>query len=48
MFVLKGTLINVFQTPKGKTKDGEEYGGDSRIQVLHERTLKKSALIWLS
>ena len=40
MFVLKGTLINVFQTPKGKTKDGEEYGGDSRIQVLHENTLK--------
>ena len=40
MFVLEGTLINVFQTPKGKTKDGEEYGGDSRIQVLHENTLK--------
>ena len=40
MFVLKGSLINVFQTPKCKTKDGEEYGGDSRIQVLHENTLK--------
>lgn len=40
MFLLQGTLINIFETPKGTTKDGEAYGGDSKIQVLHENTLK--------
>lgn len=40
MFVLTGTLINIFETPKGKTKDGDEYGGDSRLQILHENTLR--------
>lgn len=40
MFILKGTLVNIFETPKGKTKDGEEYGGDSRLQVMHETTLR--------
>lgn len=39
MFVLKGTLINIFETPKGKNKDGESYGGDDRIQVMHETML---------
>lgn len=36
MFVLQGKLINIFETPKGKTKEGENYGGDDRIQVMHE------------
>lgn len=40
MFVLNGTLINIFETLKGKTKEGEEYGGDSRLQILHENTLR--------
>lgn len=40
MFVLTGTLINIFERPKGKTKDGDEYGGDSRLQILHENTLR--------
>ena len=40
MFMLSGKLINIFETPKGKTKDGEEYGGDFKLQILHENTLR--------
>ena len=32
-------MINVFETPKGLTKDGKEYGGESKIQVMYENTL---------
>ena len=32
-------MINVFETPKGVTKDGKEYGGESKIQVMYENTL---------
>ena len=39
MLVLEGYLINVFETPKGVTKDGKEYGGESKIQVMYENTL---------
>ena len=28
MFILSGTLINIFETPKGKTKEGEEYAAE--------------------
>ena len=30
MLVLEGILINVFETPKAVTKDGKEYGGESK------------------
>lgn len=43
MFVLEGKLINIFETPKGTTKDGEKYGGDDRIQVMHEISLSNGA-----
>ena len=48
MFILSGTLINIFETPKGKDKDGQEYGGDFKLQILHENTLRngENALIW--
>lgn len=40
MIILQGKLLHIFETPKGKNKDGEEYGGDDRIQVLHQTLLK--------
>ena len=39
MLILEGILINVFETPKGVTKDGKEYGGESKIQVMYENKL---------
>ena len=41
MFILSGTLINIFETPKGKDKDGQEYGGDFKLQILHEKHAQK-------
>ena len=38
--MLSGKLINIFETPKGKDKDGHEYGGDFKLQILHENTLR--------
>ena len=33
MLTLKGKIINVFQQPKGE-KDGKEYGGQDKIQII--------------
>ena len=38
MLVLEGTLINVFETQR-VTRDGKEYGGESKIQVMYENKL---------
>ena len=46
MFILSGTLINIFETPKGKDKDGQEYGGDFKLQILHENTLRNGEKRW--
>ena len=40
MFILEGRLINIFETPKGTTREGEEYGGDNKLHILHETTLR--------
>lgn len=39
MLTLTGQLINVFNSPKGE-KDGKEYGGQSKIQLLGEVVLQ--------
>ena len=36
MLSLTGELIHTFEAPKGETKDGREYGGDCKIQILGE------------
>ena len=39
-FKLSGSVLNVFQAPAGKTREGTEYGGDYRVQLLSTDTLK--------
>ena len=34
MLTLEGTVMGVYETPKGTTKDGDEYGGKARVQLL--------------
>lgn len=35
MFMLNGTIIHVFESPKGVSKKtGEEYGGQDKVQIL--------------
>lgn len=36
MLNMTGQLINVFKSPKGTNKQGEEYGGQDKLQVLGE------------
>lgn len=40
MLTLHGTLINVYEAPKGVSKEGKEYGGQSRIQIMAENVLQ--------
>ena len=51
MLTLNGQLINSFKTPEGE-KDGKEYGGQDKVQILGEVALpngeSKRDLITLS
>lgn len=38
MLTLNGQLINSFKTPEGE-KDGKEYGGQDKVQILGEVVL---------
>lgn len=41
MLTLNGTVANIYEAPKGVNKEtGEAYGGQHRIQVMCENTLK--------
>lgn len=40
MFTVTGTLTNVFKTPLATNRDGEQYGGDYKIQLLGEIPLQ--------
>lgn len=44
MFTVTGQVINVFKAPEGKTKAGEAYGGDNRIQLLGTIRLKTGGI----
>jgi hypothetical protein len=34
MFMLTGNIVNVFVSPKGVNKSGEEYGGQDKVQIM--------------
>ncbi|MBM7457307.1 hypothetical protein HNR62_003219 [Oceanisphaera litoralis] len=36
MLLMTGQLLNVFEAPKGTNKEGMEYGGQDKIQLLGE------------
>lgn len=41
MLTLSGTLANIYEAPKGINKEtGEAYGGQHRIQLMCDNTLK--------
>lgn len=40
MFTLNGDVVNVYQAPKGINKDGEEYGGEDKVQIMGNLPLK--------
>ncbi|WP_030008344.1 hypothetical protein [Picosynechococcus sp. NKBG042902] len=40
MLYLQGQVINCFQAPKGTLKDGTEYGGQAKIQIMGDIALK--------
>lgn len=40
MLMLHGQVINVFQAPRGTNKEGEEYGGQERVQIMAQSDLK--------
>jgi hypothetical protein len=52
MFSITGQVLQVFKAPEGKTKAGDSYGGDYRLQLLGTQRLKnnetKKELVTLS
>lgn len=40
MLTLEGMVMGVYETPKGTTKDGDEFGGKARVQLLGEVWLR--------
>lgn len=44
MLMLQGTLINVYESPKGISKEtGEAFGGQHRIQITGDNMLKNGS-----
>ena len=39
MISMNGQLLNTFTSPKGQNKQGEEYGGQAKIQILGDVAL---------
>ena len=44
MLTLNGTVINSFTAPKGTNQDGQEYGGDVRVQLMCDNPLRNGQI----
>lgn len=44
MIILSGKLLQVYSTPTGENKDGQKYGGDTKIQILNETRLRNGEI----
>jgi len=40
MIILRGKLVNLFVTPKGKNKSGDAYGGEDKLQIINQVSLQ--------
>lgn len=40
LFTMNGQVINVFVSPKGVNKQGEEYGGQDKVQIIGDIILE--------
>ena len=40
MLTLSGTVTNVYEAPKGTNKEGKEYGGGYKVQLLVQNPLQ--------
>lgn len=40
MLMMTGQLLNVFKTPQGVNKEGKDFGGQHKIQILGAVTLQ--------
>jgi len=39
MLTMNGQLLNIYVSPKGKKENGDEYGGQDKIQILGDVSL---------
>jgi hypothetical protein len=40
MLTMTATVLNVFQAPEGTNRQGEKYGGESKVQLLGSMELR--------
>lgn len=39
MLTMNGQLLNIYVSPKGKKENGDEYGGQDKVQILGDVSL---------
>lgn len=44
MLKLEGQVVNVFETPKGTNREGADYGGVHKVQMLCRESLRNGEM----